>query len=141
MRKQEENKENPDPEIKKEETLTLKEDTPLDDEGPGYYLENEAPRQPDQTDPTKRVSKKQQRRKVLAPVDHEEVRYEPFSKSFYKEASDQKAMCPEEVRLLRKLLGDMKVRGKDCPKPIQNWFQCGLSDKLLDYLIDKKKYL
>lgn len=50
-------------------------------------------------------------------------------------------MSPEEVRLLRKLLGDMKVRGKDCPKPIQNWFQCGLSDKLLDFLIEKKKYL
>jgi len=31
-------------------------------------------------------------------------------------------MSFEEVKLLRKLLGDMKVRGKDCPKPIQNWF-------------------
>jgi len=27
-------------------------------------------------------------------------------------------MSLDEVRLLRKLLGDMKVRGKDCPKPI-----------------------
>lgn len=44
-------------------------------------------------------------------------------------------MSPEEVSLLRKLLGDMKVRGKNCPKPIQNWYQSGLSDKLLDHLI------
>ena len=50
-------------------------------------------------------------------------------------------MCPEEVRLLRKLLGDMKVRGKDCPKPIQSWYQCGLSDRLLDFMIEKKQYL
>ena len=49
-------------------------------------------------------------------------------------------MCPEEVSLLRKLLGDMKVRGKAVPKPIQNWYQCGLSDKMLDFLMDKRGY-
>ncbi len=31
-------------------------------------------------------------------------------------------MSIEEVSLLRKLLGDMKVRGKNCPKPVQNWY-------------------
>lgn len=50
-------------------------------------------------------------------------------------------MSFEEVKLLRKLLGDMKVRGKDCPKPIQNWFQCGLTDKILEFIMEKKKYM
>jgi len=84
--------------------------------------------------------KKHNSRKVLVPVDHDEVEYEHFRKNFYKESSDQASMSVEEVKLLRKLLGDMKVRGKDCPKPIQSWYQCGLSDKLLEYIMDKKKY-
>jgi hypothetical protein len=47
-----------------------------------------------------------------------------FAKTFtkvifeYLESSDSANMQIEEVKLLRKLLGDMKVRGKDCPKPI-----------------------
>jgi hypothetical protein len=43
-------------------------------------------------------------------------------KTIYLESSDSSSMSIEEVKLLRKLLGDMKVRGKDCPKPIQNWY-------------------
>lgn len=70
------------------------------------------------------MQKKLINRKVLAPVDHDEIEYEPIRKNFYKgnklneESSDQASMCPEEVSLLRKLLGDMKVRGKACPKPV-----------------------
>lgn len=37
-------------------------------------------------------------------------------------------------------MGDIKVRGKDVPKPIQNWYQCGLSDRILGLLMDKKKW-
>ncbi len=62
----------------------LKDDVPLDDDEPGYYRENEAPRHANQTDPNIRRSKRELRRKALAPVDHEEQEYEPFKKNFYK---------------------------------------------------------
>jgi len=31
-------------------------------------------------------------------------------------------MTPEEVEAYRKDLGDIIVRGKDCPKPIKQWY-------------------
>jgi hypothetical protein len=33
-----------------------------------------------------------------------------------------------------------KVRGKDCPLPITDWIDCGLSDKLLKYIEDKREF-
>jgi hypothetical protein len=35
------------------------------------------------------------------------------------------------VENLRKQLEDIKVRGKNCPKPVKAFTQCGLSDKIL----------
>lgn len=33
--------------------------------------------------------KKNNTRKLLVPVDHDEIEYAPFRKNFYKESSDQ----------------------------------------------------
>lgn len=46
-------------------------------------------------------------------------------------------MTALEVALFRKANGDIKVRGVECPKPIQNWYQCGLPIPILE-LIEKK---
>jgi ATP-dependent RNA helicase DDX46/PRP5 len=43
-------------------------------------------------------------------------------------------MCNTEVDALRVELEDIKVRGKNCPKPIRTWAQCGVSKKVLDCL-------
>jgi len=37
-------------------------------------------------------------------------------------------MAQAEVDEYRKKLGDIVVRGKDVPRPVKNWYQCGLSD-------------
>ena len=39
-------------------------------------------------------------------------------------------MNDEDIEKLRRDIGDIKVRGILAPRPIQNWYQCGLSDKI-----------
>ncbi|TVU42929.1 hypothetical protein EJB05_09354, partial [Eragrostis curvula] len=67
----------------------------------------------------------------LAIVDHSKIDYEPFRKNFYIEVKDITRMTTEEVVAYRKQL-ELKVHGKDVPKPIKTWVQSGLTSKLLD---------
>lgn len=46
-------------------------------------------------------------------------------------------MSDEEVVNYRKEHGDIKVRGKNIPKPIFNWYQCGLSEKIIGVMENK----
>jgi ATP-dependent RNA helicase DDX46/PRP5 len=43
-------------------------------------------------------------------------------------------MSDTEVAALRAELGGIKVRGRDLPRPIRNWAQCGLSLQILQTL-------
>lgn len=80
------------------------------------------------------------RRKDLKPVDHSKMNYPPFRKDLYIESRDMAAMSEEEVRMYRETaLGGVKIRGKNCPKPIKQWIQCGLPDKVLN-IIRKEGY-
>ena len=45
----------------------------------------------------------------------------------------------KEIIKYRKEAGDIKVRGKDILNPVFNWYQCGLSDKILS-VIEKRNY-
>ncbi|KAF0901249.1 hypothetical protein E2562_038827 [Oryza meyeriana var. granulata] len=67
----------------------------------------------------------------LAIVDHSKIDYQPFRKNFYIEVKDIAKMTSEEVAAYRKNL-ELKVHGKDVPKPIKTWVQSGLTSKLLD---------
>ncbi|XP_062195472.1 DEAD-box ATP-dependent RNA helicase 42-like [Phragmites australis] len=67
----------------------------------------------------------------LAIVDHSKIDYQPFRKNFYIEVKDITKMTSEEVVAYRKEL-ELKVHGKDVPKPIKTWVQSGLTSKLLD---------
>ncbi|RCV29934.1 hypothetical protein SEVIR_6G050400v4 [Setaria viridis] len=67
----------------------------------------------------------------LAIVDHSKIDYQPFRKNFYIEVKDITKMTTEEVVAYRKEL-ELKVHGKDVPKPIKTWVQSGMTSKLLD---------
>ena len=71
------------------------------------------------------------RKKELPQVDHAQVSYPSFRKSFYIEVPELKAMTDADVEAVRKSMDGIKVRGKRCPKPIKRWTQSGLSDRLL----------
>ena len=109
-----------------------------DDLGDQMYMETRGEID-DDTDFVAR-QKKMADKKELKLVDHSQINYEPFRKNFYIETREIRELTDEQVEEIRKDLGDIKVRG-DCPKPIQNWYQCGLTNKLLHVLIEKKKFL
>ena len=81
--------------------------------------------------------KQKVRKRELEQVDHSKVIYRPFRKNFYIEVPDIKNMTKEEVKEYRESLGNIKIRGKKCPRPIKGFHQCGLNDRILELL---KKY-
>ncbi|XP_077448711.1 putative ATP-dependent RNA helicase DDX46 isoform X2 [Stigmatopora argus] len=73
-------------------------------------------------------------RKILEPVDHGKIQYEPYRKNFYVEVPDLARMSVEEVNAYRLEMEGITVKGKGCPKPIKTWVQCGVSMKILSSL-------
>ncbi|KAL8149691.1 hypothetical protein AgCh_006636 [Apium graveolens] len=67
----------------------------------------------------------------LSVVDHSKIDYLPFRKDFYIEVKEVSRMTSEEISAYRLEL-ELKIHGKDVPKPITTWHQTGLSTKILD---------
>jgi len=74
------------------------------------------------------------KKKELQLVNHDTIEYEDFRKDFYIETPEIGRQTPDEVKKLRDELDGIKIRGKDCPKPIKNWSQAGMFLKLQDIL-------
>jgi len=74
----------------------------------------------------------QKQRKLLEQkIDHGLIKYEPFRKSFYKEVTNITRLTDDEIKTYRQLeLDGVRIRGKNCPRPIQNWAQSGISSKV-----------
>lgn len=70
----------------------------------------------------------------LGQVDHSTIDYPPFRRSFYMEPAELARQSEKQVDEARRQLDDIKVRGVNVPKPVRNWFQCGLSSRVLDVL-------
>lgn len=67
----------------------------------------------------------------LSIVDHSKIVYPSFRKAFYIEVKEISRMTAEEVAAYRKQL-ELKIHGKDVPKPIKTWHQIGLTNKILE---------
>jgi len=80
---------------------------------------------------------KEKGKKDLVKIDHSGVEYQPFRKDFYFEVPELAKMSDAEVEEYRCEMEGIKVKGKNVPKPIKNWPQCGVSSKILHLL---KKY-
>jgi len=74
------------------------------------------------------------KKKDLPTINHGNVTYQPFRKSFYHEPSELSEMTEEEVADLRLELDGIKIRGVDAPKPVQKWSQCGLGVQSLEVI-------
>ena len=72
------------------------------------------------------AAKKSVKKKDLPSVNHAKMNYEPFRKNFYTEPRELQELSDDELNKIRFELDDTKVRGKDIPKPVQNFAQCGL---------------
>ncbi|CAO1638057.1 unnamed protein product [Parajaminaea phylloscopi] len=85
------------------------------------------------------LAAKKIKKKEMPTVDHSKVDYEPFQKEFYHSPTDGEEMTEEDAERLRMELDAIKVRGKDCPKPLTRWSACGLPANCLD-VIKKLEY-
>ena len=72
--------------------------------------------------------------KDLKIVDHSKMNYDYFIKDLYIESPEITKLTPEEVVEIRKTNGSILVKGKDIPKPILDFYQCGLSSKIMEVL-------
>lgn len=73
--------------------------------------------------------------KKITSVTLADISYQPFRKNFYIEVPELAQMTNEEVDAYRDSLGEgIKVKGKNCPKPIKTWAHAGVSKKVMDTL-------
>ena len=75
-------------------------------------------------------------KKDLAIVDHNKIEYLPFKKDFYREVPEIAKMTNGEVETYREDMEGIKVKGKNCPRPVKTWAQCGVSTKIYNILKD-----
>jgi ATP-dependent RNA helicase DDX46/PRP5 len=79
-------------------------------------------------------------KKDLKSVDHSKMDYPPFRKNFFILPKEMRNLTELQMRDMRRDLGHIRVRGKDCPPPIKTWAHCGLSD-IVAQQITELKYL
>ncbi|EGR30445.1 hypothetical protein IMG5_131890 [Ichthyophthirius multifiliis] len=84
--------------------------------------------------------KREAQKKNLKQVEYKSEDLVPFRKDFYIESKEIRQITEQEVKQYRENLGDIQVKGVEVPKPIKMWTQCGLSDRVLHTLIERKKY-
>lgn len=94
-------------------------------------LENDGDRTEDEDDDEFMKRVKKTKAEKLSLVDHSKIDYEPFRKNFYIEVKEISRMSAEEVAAYRKEL-ELKLHGKDVPRPIKTWHQTGLTSKILE---------
>lgn len=70
-------------------------------------------------------------KKQYGKVDHSKISYLPFEKNLYIEVPELTAMTHAQVASHRRSSGNIRVRGRGCPRPIASWSQCGLSSHIL----------
>ncbi|KAL7271264.1 pre-mRNA processing RNA-helicase [Rhizina undulata] len=80
------------------------------------------------------MAAKLKKKKELPTIDHSKVKYDEFRKNFYMEPAELAEMTEQEVDDLRLFLDGIKIRGQDCPKPVQKWSQCGLPAQTLSVI-------
>ena len=76
----------------------------------------------------------QSKMKKIQSVTLADISYRPFRKNFYIEVPELANMTKEDVDEYRESLEGIKVKGKNCPKPIKSWPQAGLSRRIMEVL-------
>ena len=76
--------------------------------------------------------------KDLKPVDHSKMNYDFFQKNIYIESPEISKLNNEEIMEIRKSNGSILVKGKEIPKPILEFYQCGLNTKIMEILQSKE---
>eukprot|EP00927_Polykrikos_kofoidii_P008085 TRINITY_DN13344_c0_g1_i1.p1 TRINITY_DN13344_c0_g1~~TRINITY_DN13344_c0_g1_i1.p1 ORF type:complete len:1557 (-),score=486.75 TRINITY_DN13344_c0_g1_i1:181-4851(-) len=78
-------------------------------------------------------------KKTLPEVDHSKIEYQPFRKNLYIQVKEITNMKDHEVEDLRRVHGNIKLRGKNFPRPIKSFLQCGLPERIVK-ILDRRDY-
>ena len=74
------------------------------------------------------------KKKDIPTIDYTKLDLKPVRKNFWIEPQELNNMGEAELAELRMELDGIKVKGKDIPKPVQKWSQCGLPRQTLDII-------
>ncbi|PTB39625.1 hypothetical protein M441DRAFT_70735 [Trichoderma asperellum CBS 433.97] len=74
------------------------------------------------------------KKKDIPSVDYSKIDLQPIRKNFWVEPAELNSLSEADVADLRLELDGIKVNGKDVPKPVQKWAQCGLTRQTLDVI-------
>jgi ATP-dependent RNA helicase DDX46/PRP5 len=80
------------------------------------------------------IASKARKKKDIPTINYAKLDLEPFRKNFYSEPAEVADMTEAELADLRLELDGIKVSGKDIPKPVQKWSQCGLNVQSLEVI-------
>ncbi len=74
------------------------------------------------------------KKKDIPTIDYSKIELNQIRKNFWVEPQELSQMTEEEAVDLRLELDGIKVSGKNVPKPVQKWSQCGLTRPILDVI-------
>ncbi|KAK3487359.1 Pre-mRNA-processing ATP-dependent RNA helicase prp-5 [Neurospora crassa] len=115
----------------KADTLTEKKNGNIPPEA--YFSDDDYGYEADGTDPTSILAMASKKKKKDIPtIDYSKLDLNPIRKNFWVEPYELSHMSEEELAELRLELDGIKVSGKNIPKPVQKWSQCGLTRPILD---------
>lgn len=101
-------------------------------------LEDSLGEEDDDEDPLRALQlKAMQTGKELATVDHSQIDYMEFKKDFYVETLEVSLLSEDEVLEIRTNMDGIKVKGKNCPRPVWKWSQLGFSS-VINTVIENK---
>ena len=89
---------------------------------------------------SEKLQKLTNKEKKLMALDYTQMEYTSVRKKFYTPPEELKDVPPEKVTALRTAMDGIKVRGSDCPMPIQKWAQLGLPSSIMTVLEEKLGY-
>lgn len=98
-----------------------------------YFSEDDYGYEAEDVDPSAILAMAAKKKKKDIPtVDYSKIELNPIRKNFWVEPQELSEMTEEEAAELRMELDGIKVSGKNVPKPVQKWSQCGLTQPILD---------
>lgn len=74
------------------------------------------------------------KKKDIPTIDYSKIDIQPIRKNFWVEPAELSNLTEAELVDLRLELDGIKVNGKNVPKPVQKWAQCGLTRQTLDVI-------
>ncbi|KAK0737618.1 hypothetical protein B0T21DRAFT_411055 [Apiosordaria backusii] len=102
-----------------------------------YYSDDNYGYEADKADPSSVLAMVAKKKKKDIPViDYSKLELNTIRKNFWVEPLELSQMTEEEAAELRLELDGIKVSGKNIPRPVQKWSQCGLTRPILDTIED-----